>query len=263
MRIKNSFSPTNGVWFKETDIKKIRMMDFEKPLYIISNVCPDYSNNGQTYTFSGVLGSGISLTALEHLANVPALIENFQGERFELKWIILVADLPEITEKEFIHRVAGTVEEYLFRCRQSVFAIKSKVDDSVIVQTFSDFYGKVGIDYLSVQNEVAKRIRIEGKIQPFCSKFLRFVYERATLARKFRGRSLSDEEILQAGAHGMSLYVTHGTLLRKLVLGQNLVVINHQTPNLQNFFLCNLAPGYENLINTLKFPLGVLEKKLY
>ena len=263
VRIRNNFSPTPDVWFKESDIKKIQMMDGGQPLCIISTVCPDYSNDGQRYTFSGPLGSGISLTAREHLTPVPELLEAFRLEGFCPEWQILVADLPEITEGDFVSRVSGATEEFLSRCAQSAITIQQEVGDLAVVQTFSDFYGKVEVDYLTLQNEVAMRVRKEGETQPFYSKFVSFCRSRAELAEKFRGRGLSWEEILQAGAHGMSLYITHGTLLRQIFLGKNLLVINHQTPNLQNFYLCNFVSGYEHLLNTPKFPLGILKKELY
>jgi len=263
MKIKNKFSGASSVWFKETDIKKIQMMSSENPLHIISTVCPDYSNDGQRYTFSGEMGSSISLTALEHLKNVPALIEVFHTQGFRVEWTILVADLPEIVEEEFVSRVAGTTDQYLDRCKNSAKAIQSEVGELVSVETFTSFYSVLGIDYLAIQRSVAKRILLEGEIEPFHSKFVNFATGRRDLAEKFRGRRLSEGEILHAGAHGMSLYITHGTLLRHIFLGKNLVVVNHQTPNLQNFYLCNFVSGYEHLLNTPKFPLGILKKELY
>lgn len=265
-KIKNNFSSGGDVWFKETDINKIRMMECGEPLYIISTVCPDYSNNGQRYTFSGVLGSGISLTALEHLVNVPKLLKIFQEKGFRPEWRILVADLPEVvdSQSEFFTKISQNKGDYLSRCARSAIAIQEAVSNLADVQTFSDFYGNFNLNYLQIQEQVAKKIRNEGEIQPFKSKFMSFATSRTELARKFRGgRILTPDEILEAGAHGMSLYVTHGTLLRKLFLGKSLVVINHQTPNLQNFYLCNLVPGYEYLLNTVKFPLGILTKELY
>ncbi|MEI8174433.1 MAG: hypothetical protein WCG28_00610 [bacterium] len=264
--IKNNFFPTlNGVWFKGTDIKKIRMMEGCKPLYIISTVCPDYSNDGQKYTFSGNLGSGISLTAQEHLTHVPEVLEVLSSHGFRPKWTILVADLPEVVESQsdFLTKVALGREDYLSRCALSAVAIKQKVSDLAQVLTFSGFYGNHSLDYLMIQNQVAKRVREEGEVAPFRSKFHSFAFGRAELAQKFRGRRLSEEEIMDAGAHGMSLYITHGTLLRQIFLGKNLVVVNHETPNLQNFYLCNFVSGYEHLLNTPKFPLGILKKDLY
>lgn len=265
-RIKNNFSGTSGVWFKDADIKKIQMMDGGQPLHIVSTVCPDYSNDGQKYTFSGPLGSGISLTALEHLTHIPELLEIFRNVGFEISWQILVADLPELVESErrFYERVAGSRDEYLSRCAQSVKVIQQAVSELARVQTFSSFYGDQGLDYIQVQDQVAQKILEEGKSSPFSSKLWSFSVSRAELAMKFRGVfKLSTEETLLAGAHGMSLYITHGTLLRQIFLGKNLVVINHQTPNLQNFYLCNFVSGYEYLLNTPKFPLGILKKELY
>lgn len=264
-KIKNNFSSINGVCFKETDIKKIQMIERGEKLHVISTVCPDYSNDGQKYTFSGPLGSSVSLTAQEHLTNVPALLEVFNQIGFVTEWKILIADLPEVidSQRDFILRVSQGKEDYLSRCARSAIAIQEKVSNRAQVQTFSDFYGNVGLDYLNIQETVAKKIREEGEKPPFRSRFITFSMARAELACRFRGGKLSLEEVLNAGAHGMSLYITHGTLLRNIFLGQRLLLVNHQTPNLQNFYLAKFVPGFEDLENTPKFPLGILEKKLY
>ncbi len=264
MKIKNGFAPPDAIDFKESDVKKIRMMSTDKQIVVVSTVCPDYPHNGEMYTFSGTLGSGISLTAMEHMNHVPDLLDTLRGLGFQVSWRILVADLPEIVEREFIGRVAGGESEYLSRCAQSSVSIQLAVSTQATVATFSDFYGSFGVDYLSIQKDVTDQIKAQAETEEFQYKFRSFAYSRAELARKFRGRSLSHEEILDAGAHGMSLYITHGTLLRKVFLGENLIVVNHQTPNLQNFYLCNFVPQYtELLINTPKFPLGILKKDLY
>jgi hypothetical protein len=263
MKVKNSFTSPNGVWFKETDVKKITMMS--GAIQIVSTVCPDYPNNGKKYTFQGTLGSGVSLTAKEHLENVPKLLGVLTEHGFEPKWSILLADLPEVIEsqRDFFERVSGTKEEYLSLCSLSTLEIQRAVGDLAMVETFSSFYSRAGLNYLEIQEGVATRLREEGRRAPFQSRFASFAASRRPLAEKFRGRRLSEEELLDAAAHGMSLYITHGTLLRKIYMRQNLIVINHRTPNLQNFYLCNFVSGFENLIKTIKFPLGVLEEELY
>ncbi|NTU98910.1 hypothetical protein HGA64_02805, partial [Candidatus Falkowbacteria bacterium] len=112
--------------------------------------------------------------------------------------------------------------------------------------------------------EVAERILREAKTNSsFAGKFSAFCAMRQNLAVKFRGRQLSSEELAEAAAHGMSLYVTHGSLLRQSLAQQKLVIVNHFTPNLQNFFLCNFVPGCEHLKNEPKFPLGVIDDSWY
>lgn len=252
---------TNEINFNSADLKKITRMSGK--VTVISTVCPDYPHNGTSYTFFGELGSEVSLTAREHLFAVPELMNMLTSAGCEPSWLVLVADLPELTEgqREFWSRMAGSKEEYIARCAKSVQAIEHL---GVKAQTFSSFYAEHGLNYLAIQESVAKRILEEAENNPsFASKFFAFMLQRKVLAEKFRGRTLSEPELCQAAAHGMSLYVTHGTLLRKIFLGQNLIVVNHQTTNLQNFFLCKFVSGCENLIDTPKFPLGVLKKELY
>jgi hypothetical protein len=233
---------------------------------LISTVCPDYPNDGKEYTFQGQLGAGISLTAMSHLSRVPELVGALSQDERKFDWLILVADLPEVTtlQQEFFERVAGSKEGYLRQCAGSAEAIKAITNGISTVNTFSGFYGQQKIDYLGLQEKVAKIIlRHQEEDQKFRSSFASYMLARQNLAEKFRGRALNREEHKLAAAHGMSLYITHGTLIRKLFLNQKIIVINHNTPNLQNFFLSNLVPGHEEMLNTPKFPIGIIDDELY
>lgn len=250
------------IYFSKKDKKRVESM--RGSLTLLSTVCPDYPCLGKKYTFQGELGKGVSLTARQHLEIVPALIKSLAANA-EINWLILVADLPELTEgqKEFYERVAGSREEYLQRCHDSAKAIKICSNGYSRVETFSEFYGAQGIDYLAIQEKVAGNISQKAGDPDFSSKFTSFVACRMALAEKFRGRRLSLDEHKAAAAHGMSLYITHGSLLRKVFEGKNLVVINHFTPNLQNFFLCQFVDDSEHLQNSPKFPVGILDSDLY
>jgi len=261
---------SSSIYFASRDKKKVERM--KGRVTVISTVCPDYPHDGEKYTFRGELGTGISLTAGSHLKLVPGLIAELCQQEREVVWKILVADLPELVEdqEEFYVSVAESKEEYVRRCEQSMLTITERLmeDDfsrfSIEVETFSDFYGKMEMPYLKIQKSVAKEIiKKVNEDKEFSVKFSYFMRERADLAMKFRGRRLNSDELTQAAAHGMSLYVTHGTLLRQVFCGQNLVVVNHATPNLQHFFLCELVPGYDILKDTAKFPLGIIDESWY
>lgn len=256
--------PGTEIHFSRNDQRKLKRI--KRQAVLVSTVCPDYPHDGGKYTFKGELGSGISLTARSHLARVPGLIQGLNRLGLEARWLILVADLPELTGKQeaFYHRVAATKAEYIARCEASAAAIQNEVGDLAEARTFSGWYGTQDIPYLEIQETVAERILDESRSgSPFAGKFAAFAQMRQGLAAKFRGRPLSAGELAEAAAHGMSLYVTHGSLLRQQFSGQNLVVINHFTPNLQNFFLCNFVPGCDRLANEQKFPLGVIDDLWY
>jgi hypothetical protein len=256
--------PGTEIHFSRSDQRKLKRI--KRQAVLVSTVCPDYPHDGGKYTFMGQLGNGISLTARSHLVRVPGLIEGFNQLGLETRWLILVADLPELTGKQeaFYRRVAASKEEYIARCEASALAIQAQVGSSAEARTFSSWYAEQGVPYLEVQEAVAERILDESKTDsPFAGKFAAFCAMRQNLAVKFRGRPLSSDELAEAAAHGMSLYVTHGTLLRQRFADQNLVVINHFTPNLQNFFLCNFVPGCDRLANAQKFPLGVIDDSWY
>lgn len=262
-----SFLQSSGVVFSSKDQKKLSRM---KPdIVLVSTVCPDYPHDGIRYTFSGRLGSGISLTAWLHLERVPGLLCELAAHGFTCRWFILVADLPECVPSQysFIQRVAGDVTEYLELCGHSVGAISQWCESQQIpatVNTFTDFYSELGIDYLSVQQDVAWKIQERAQVDDqFGSKFHHFSQLRKPLAQKFRQRCLSNEELYEAAGHGMSLYVTHGTLLRSVFPETQLVVVNHDTPNLKNFYLADLVPGYENIRLLQNFPLGIIQHNLY
>ncbi len=261
----NNYEPffQNGesVYFSKKDRKKIDRM--KGGVDIISTICPDYPNDGKKYTFQGNLGDGVSLTAKRHLEVAPRFIAKLENMGLRVKWILIVADLPELvdSQQEFYERVADSKNEYLRRCQVSVEKIRTLVNGQSEVLTFESFYK--GVDYISSQTQVAENILKASECEPFRGKFNSFMFHRASLARLFRGRNLSAEELEQATAHGMSLYVSHGTLLRKMYQGKNLIVLNHMTPNLQNFYLARFANGCEDLENTLKFPLGIIDGELY
>jgi hypothetical protein len=83
------------------------------------------------------------------------------------------------------------------------------------------------------------------------------------LSEKLWGKKLNQEEHRLAAACGMSLYATHGTLLRKLFKNKNFIFINHFTPNLKNLFSCNFVDNHEYLKDTPKFPLGLVSGTFY
>ncbi|NTW22832.1 hypothetical protein HGA34_04830 [Candidatus Falkowbacteria bacterium] len=260
------YRPFHGtdVHFSRSDQRKVKRIQGQA--VILSTVCPDYPHEDGKYTFRGELGRGASLTAASHLRRVPDLISGLNGQEIATRWLILVADLPELTsqQKEFYLRVAASKDDYIGRCEASAKAIKEQIGSLGEVKTFSSWYTEQNIPYLEVQEEVAERILHEAKHnRAFSGKFDAFCAMRQNLAAKFRGRRLTAEESAQAAAHGMSLYVTHGSLLRKLFADHNLVVINHFTPNLQNFFLSRFVPGCGHLENAQKFPLGVIDDSWY
>lgn len=244
---------------------KIRLEKTRGTINLVSTVCPDYPNDGRLFTFSGKLGSKASLSARLHLRTVPALILSLQEKGIKADWRILVADLPELTasQEEFYLRVAGSREEYLRRCSESAMAIRKELPIEATVETFSEFYEARRIDYLPLQEKTSARILAESECSGFNSRFTSFMAARAILAEKFRGRALSLEELKEAAAHGMSLYATHGTLLRKIFQGKNTLVVNHETPSLKNFFLSDFVSGYEEVKNLPKFSIGIIKQSFY
>ena len=262
MLSRNDYKELNGIFFSKKDMNRVLSA---KELIVVSTVCPDYPHNKKRHTFRGKLGAGISLTSQQHIKYVPGMI-NAMPTGATANWLILVADLPELvdSQKEFYERVAGSKENYLAKCEQSSVAIQEQVGNSADVKTFSTFYGKQEIDYLRIQEETAEVILEKVKLdRNFASRFNSFLIERIALSEKFRGRRLSEQENLVAAAHAMSLYVTHGTLLRSVFVNKNLVVVNHATANLKHFFMVELVKKYEYLINSPKFPIGIIDENLY
>jgi len=256
------FAPSvKQLFFSKKD--KNVIMKMSGSVDVISTVCPDYPNDGNRYTFNGQLGIGISLTARHHLDVVPDFIDELKNNGLSVNWIIIIADMPELvdSQREFYERVAGSKDEYLLRCNISAKRVQDFVGNYAQAMTFRDFYE--GIDYAGFQSDVALRILEESMCQPFCSKFNSFLKSRIQLAELFRGRKLNDEERRVAAAHGMSLYVSHGTLIRKKYQYKNVIVVNHATTNLQNFFLAKLVRNHEHLDNRRKFPIGFLDVENY
>lgn len=260
----SDYHELGGIFFSKKDLKKISHLDGQ--VTILSNVCPDYPNDGNQYTFYGELGSGIGLTAKEHLKRVPFLNDALREIGLESIWLILVADLPELvkSQQEFYERVAGTKEEYLRRCQSSVEAIQDVVRNEAVVETFSSFYEKRDIAYLKIQEEVVDNVlkRVDDD-RGFSVRFSSFMIERSALSEKFRGKRLSSQEHKIAAAHGMSLYITHGTLLRSLFPKGDLIVVNHSTLNLKHFFMCEMVNGYKHFIDAPRFVLGIINRELY
>jgi len=263
---KKDFQPFGGadIYFSKRSRIKLKKLAEGEELNIISTVCPDYPHNGRQYTFSGQLGNRISLTAREHLRTVPDLVKILFFRGVPTNWLILLADLPEVTpaQAEFVQRLSGSPLSYLLRCAKSAAAIQREIGGSARVETFSTWYGSRQIDYLSLQTAAAKNI-LAAQDACFREFFACFCESRRPLAEKFRGRRLNKEELRQAGAHAISLYATHGTLLRKIFAGRKLLVINHNTINLRNFFLSGYVPLNNFNANLPKFIIGILSRSLY
>lgn len=263
--MKDYFSfEDSGIFFPQKSLRKIQQM--KGTVNVISTVCPDYPNDGHKYTFIGKLGNGVGLIAKKHLELTPKFLENLQNKNLIPRYIILTADLPELVDcqKEFYLRVADSEQNYLNQCQISAKSITSKMVFPGESETFSTFYNLRNIDYLSIQKEVSKNIlKLAEENRDFRCSFRYFMAERHNLSEKFRGRMLSEEELKIAAAHGMSLYVTHGTLLRKIFEQENLIVLNHNTANLKNFFRYEFVNGYENLKNTQHFPIGIIPGDFY
>lgn len=268
MNWKKNYQEYKDLFFSRKDLKKLDRMS--GVLKVVSTVCPDYPNNGSIYTFVGDLGKKASLTALNHLHLLPQLLKTLVSKGVDVEWLILVADLPELVDSqaEFYIRVAGSKEAYIRRCegsRQNIETLVEELDLSVVVrvETFSSFYSSHHVNYLQIQERVAEQVLLNAtEDKKFSGKFNSFAWARADLAQKFRQKSLNQEELKITAAHGMSLYITHGTLLRSLFT-DNLLVVNHFTPNLQNFFLASFVKGMENIENSQKFPIGILPGEQY
>jgi len=132
---------------------------------------------------------------------------------------------------------------------------------------------------MSLQEKVSQNILEEVYQKPesrFTSRFRIFLNYRAILATRFRRMVLDQErrtrltktELEEAAAHGMSLYMAHGSLLKKLCLEkrivpdadhQNLIIVNHNTPNLSNFHVPRFVPGCEDLERYQNIPVGIVE----
>lgn len=262
MLSKSDYRELGGIFFSKKDMGKVLNA---RDVVVVSTVCPDYPHNKKRYTFRGKLGAGISLTSQQHIKYVPGMINTMPTDT-TANWLILVADLPELvdSQKEFYERVAGSKENYLTKCEQSSVAIQEQVGNSADVKTFSTFYGEQEIDYLKIQEETAEVILEKVKVdRNFAGRFNSFLIERIALSEKFRGRRLSEQENLIAAAHAMSLYVTHGTLLRSVFAGKNLIVINHATANLRHFFMAELVKKHEYIVNSPKFQIGIIDENLY
>jgi len=133
------FSENCKVFFSAKHLKKVRKI--RDRAILVSTVCPDYPNNGAEYTFVGELGTGISLTAQDHIKGVPSFIQALKQKGVSTEYLILVADLPEVAQcqESFYKSVAGSREEYLRRCSMSAKSIQDKVGDLARVGTFSGF----------------------------------------------------------------------------------------------------------------------------
>ena len=262
----NDYMPfeDSNILFSKKSLSKIQRMKGQ--INVISTVCPDYPNNGRKYIFRGKLGNGIGLVARKHLELAPKFLDNLKNKNVGIKYLILTADLPELVDcqKEFYLAVADSEKNYLEQCKISAENIFSAMVFPGKSETFSSFYGSRNIDYLSLQEEVSRNILREAREnQDFRIDFQYFIRKRSNLSEKFRGRGLSDAELGIAAAHGMSLYVTHGTLLRKIFEHENLIVLNHDTINLKNFFRCEFVSNYKHLKNLEKFPIGIIPGEFY
>lgn len=259
-----NFNSPQVQFSKKDCIKLKRIVNNTRSLNIVSTVCPDYPHDGKRYTFSGELGSGIGLIANKHLVSSRHLLTFLESLGATANYLILTADLPELTEfqREFYERVAGSKQEYLNRCHHSSLEIgKMLIHGSS--KTFSSFYSEKGVDYLNIQQRTMENILNEFNTNPFFQdKFRRFMNSRRPLAEKFRGKTLSERELKIAAAHGMSLYATHGTLLRHL-FPENLIILNHNTANKNNFFSYEFVPGYNHLKNKPKFPVRIIPGDFY
>ena len=178
---------------------------------------------------------------------------------------ILLADLTNLTDsqKEFIKKVAGTNEEYLKRCQASADSIQNMIKNHGNVETFTKFYNRHGIEYSKIQQNTAKKVYDRSKDTDFRPRFESFALARAPLSKKLWGGDLPKEGYEIAAACGISLYATHGTLMRHIYANENLILINHSTINLQNIFSCEFVPGYEHLQTYPKFPIGLFSGKFY
>ncbi len=252
------------LYFSKRD-KKILEKMIGQEVRLISTVCPDYANDGEKYTFWGELGCDISFTMRQHHAVVPSFIKTLQKLGCKPVWDVLLADLTNVTsiQNDFLKKVAGSKKEYLRRCEKSAEKIQEMISDYGTAKTFSQFYEEQGIDYLSIQEKTAKNIFDYFEHPKFKSKFESFLIARKPLSEKLWGKKLKLEEQRIAAAHGISLYATHGTLLRDIYKNENFIFINHCSPNLKNLFHCNFVDEYEHLQDHPKFPLGLVSGVFY
>jgi hypothetical protein len=174
--------------------------------------------------------------------------------------------------------VSGSKEDYIQRCEKSAKEIQDQIKQLATVETFSLFYGKRDLNYLTLQEQTESNILKEvskDSNSKFAHYFRTFMVQRRVLAERFRrmvlqseGRySLTQKEMFESAAHGMSLYMVHGSLLRLLLLKESLIpedgsldliVLNHNTHNIRNFHNYQFVPGCEVLDHFPNFPVGIV-----
>lgn len=257
------------VYFTKRSTARIMRMNRDKPLYVMSTVCPDYPHKDGRYTFKGDLGEGISFTAWQHIKTMPKFIQALKDLGFTVRYRMLVADLTNACkgQEEFNKRVAGSREEYLRRCHMSSLAIEKELKKVLDVEirscTFTSYYLKHNIKYDDVQYKTMLNILKAKDREDFKGKFQKFMEERRPLSEKLWHAGMTQQEEDFATAHGMSLYTTHGTLLRHIYKDENFLLINHVTPNLKNFYLTEFVTGYEHVKDYKKFCLGLITGEFY
>jgi hypothetical protein len=216
-------------WVKESLSRKIWR---EKKLVIVSAVCPDYERKDGRFTYRN-MGSGLPFTASKHLGVIQSMSRMLNEHGVHLEYHVTLADTEFDLPLVMKHLASGDSELFLARCEESCRVIKDEARQLGIPIDVSARFTKTFPEWFDLYHEGFALSKREVEEDRSVRQDLHLLMEgRMPLYRAMAGWGPPDlnycrEMVLRQWAQ----YMAWGECASR-VFGENVVMMNHSTPNL-------------------------------
>jgi len=204
-------------------LKIARALVPERPV-IYAPCCPDYGNDGETYTFRG-LGCGVSLLAERHIAFLQPISDIVP----EAHIVLLLAD-QEVEDAEILRAVGVDANEFKARMDASLEATKRRVaaygwEAGFMTEKLPDLCQTEIAFAKTIEADDSKRVRLTSETISRTPMYARI------------NRTMSLEEMFRRTVRTAAQYLAMGHLVAR----KNALVCNHTTTNLSWYGETNAA----------------------
>jgi hypothetical protein len=200
-------------------------------LTVVSAVCPDYERVAGKFTYKA-MGSSVPFTAQQHLQVVKEISALLNGQGVELNYIMTLADtefdLPLVVEA----LCQGDASEFLRRCQESCHALQCQAEKDGLVMNGCRRFTDVFPEWFEYYTLAYEHVKAQTAASASAAQDLAIkACSRATLYKAMAGQPVSQQYCHEMVLRQWAQYATWGELATR-TFGQDIVMMNHSTPNL-------------------------------
>ncbi len=215
-------------------------------IVLVSAVCPDYARGKKGFTYVS-LSDGIPHLAAQHLTVVQELYRILQLRGISLEYHITLADTEFDLPMVIRHMTNGDVDEFTRRCQSSCDALFLKAREMglpiLTCRRFLDAFPNWFSAYGDALQEVEREVETEDSAR---HDLMNNSFGRELLYQAMTAERVDNKYCVSMAKRQWAQYMTWG-MLAESAFGDDLVMMNHDTPNLGRVNHAFVRKGRERL----------------